>query len=87
MTAPSGERPRFRAGQTVKFRHPDPAGGFDLEGHGLVLQVGGEGEPVKVLPLSLLHLDVEADNLEPAKAEDVLSAVLAPNTTDTESAS
>jgi hypothetical protein len=66
----------------VKFRHPDPITGAELVGHGLVLP-GGSEDSIPVLPLSVFHLEVSADDLEAVKAEDVLPAVLKPNETET----
>ena len=66
---------KFRAGTVVTFRHPDPASGETLTGRALVVKDDGDGS-VAVLPLSLFHLEVDRDNLTPAKVSDVLPAAL-----------
>lgn len=77
---------KLRAGQLVSFRHPDVhAVSGVIEGHGIVLAVTEDGSAATIAPLSLLHLYTAADNVTPAKAEDVQTSIAQPETTETTS--
>ena len=78
MTSPT---PSFRAGAVVTYRYPDPITGEVLAGPAVVARGSSDGSAVALLPLALYHLEVDPEQVQPAKVADVLPAVLRPEET------
>jgi hypothetical protein len=62
---------RLKRGQVVSFTHTDSVLGSEVEGVGVVLLVGGEGEAVTVRPLATYDVQVDPAKVSPVTAETV----------------
>jgi hypothetical protein len=70
VTAPTPS-PKLRRGQVVTFRATDLVLSREYEDQGVVVAVGGDGEPVTVRPLASHSVLVDPANVSPASADDV----------------
>lgn len=62
---------KLRRGQVVSYAHTDPLLGGEVEGVGVVLLVGGDGEAVTVRPLATYDVQVDPAKVSPVTAETV----------------